>query len=61
MLDALQRDAFSYFLHQTNPANGLVADKWINFRGIQDVFMRGKGSDYFENRHERFGEITQHV
>ena len=27
MLDALQRDAFSYFLHETNPANGLVADK----------------------------------
>ena len=27
MLDALQRDAFGYFLHQTNPANGLVADK----------------------------------
>ena len=27
MLDALQRDAFGYFLHQTNPVNGLVADK----------------------------------
>jgi len=27
MLEALQRDAFSYFLHETNPANGLVADK----------------------------------
>ena len=27
MLDALQRDAFSYFLYQTNSANGLVADK----------------------------------
>jgi len=27
MLDALQRDAFGYFLHETNPANGLVADK----------------------------------
>jgi hypothetical protein len=25
MLDALQRDAFGYFLHETNPANGLVA------------------------------------
>jgi hypothetical protein len=22
---------------------------WIDFRGIQDVFMRGKGIDYFEN------------
>ena len=22
---------------------------WIDFRGIQDAFMRGKGSDYFEN------------
>ncbi len=22
---------------------------WIDFRGIQDEFMRGKGSDYFEN------------
>ena len=27
MLDALQRDAFGYFLHETNAANGLVADK----------------------------------
>jgi hypothetical protein len=27
MLDALERDAFEYFLHETNPANGLVADK----------------------------------
>jgi hypothetical protein len=25
-LDALQRDAFEYFVHETNPANGLVAD-----------------------------------
>jgi hypothetical protein len=22
---------------------------WIDFRGIQDSFMRGKGIDYFEN------------
>lgn len=27
LLDALQRDAFGYFLHETNPANGLVADR----------------------------------
>ena len=27
MLDALQRDAFGYFLHETNPVNGLVVDK----------------------------------
>jgi hypothetical protein len=27
MLDALQRDAFEYFLQETNPVNGLVADK----------------------------------
>ena len=26
-LDALQRHAFDYFVHETNPANGLVADK----------------------------------
>ncbi|MEO6095626.1 MAG: glucoamylase family protein [Fibrobacteria bacterium] len=26
-LDKLQRDAFGYFLHGTNPANGLVVDK----------------------------------
>jgi hypothetical protein len=24
---------------------------WIDFRGIQDEFMRGKGIDYFENSH----------
>jgi hypothetical protein len=27
MLEALQRDSFGYFLHETNPANGLVIDK----------------------------------
>lgn len=27
MLDAIQRKAFSYFLHETNEANGLVRDK----------------------------------
>ena len=26
-LDALQRHSFEYFLRETNPANGLVADK----------------------------------
>ena len=26
-LDALQRHSFEYFLNETNPANGLVADK----------------------------------
>jgi hypothetical protein len=26
-LESLQRDAFSYFLHETNPQNGLVLDK----------------------------------
>ena len=26
-LDALQRESFSYFVHETNPANGLVIDK----------------------------------
>jgi hypothetical protein len=26
-LEKLQRDSFGYFLHETNPANGLVADK----------------------------------
>ena len=27
MLDTLQREAFSYFVHEANPRNGLVADK----------------------------------
>ena len=27
MLDMLQRKAFEYFLHETNPANGLVVDR----------------------------------
>ena len=26
-LDKLQRDTFDYFLHETNPVNGLVIDK----------------------------------
>jgi hypothetical protein len=27
LLRALQEDAFTYFVHQTNPTNGLVLDK----------------------------------
>ncbi|ESX71645.1 hypothetical protein X759_21540 [Mesorhizobium sp. LSHC420B00] len=30
------------FIHQLSHA-------WIDFRGVQDAFMRSKGSDYFEN------------
>jgi hypothetical protein len=30
------------FIHQ-------LSHVWIDFRGIQDAFMRGKGIDYFEN------------
>lgn len=30
------------FIHQ-------LSHVWIDFRGIQDAFMRSKGSDYFEN------------
>ncbi len=30
------------FMHQ-------LSHVWIDFRGIQDAFMRGKGMDYFEN------------
>jgi hypothetical protein len=26
-LDALQREAFAYFVHEANPLNGLIADK----------------------------------
>jgi hypothetical protein len=26
-LDKLQRDSFDYFLHETNPVNGLVIDR----------------------------------
>jgi hypothetical protein len=26
-LEKLQRETFAYFLHETNPANGLVIDK----------------------------------
>jgi hypothetical protein len=34
--------AGSFFTHQ-------LSHIWIDFRGIQDGFMRGKGIDYFEN------------
>ncbi|MDQ3089118.1 MAG: hypothetical protein M3Q78_11060 [Acidobacteriota bacterium] len=34
--------AGSLFMHQ-------LSHVWIDFRGIQDEFMRGKGIDYFEN------------
>jgi hypothetical protein len=32
------------FIHQ-------LSHMWIDFRGIQDEYMRGKGIDYFENSH----------
>jgi hypothetical protein len=32
---------------------------WIDFRGIQDEYMRGKGIDYFEN--SRRATISQHA
>ena len=42
----LYGQAFLYagplFIHQ-------LSHMWIDFRGIQDEFMRAKGSDYFEN------------
>jgi len=28
-LEKLQRETFRYFLHETNPANGLVIDKTV--------------------------------
>src|SRR5450759_5315379 len=34
--------AGSFFTHQ-------LSHMWIDFRGIQDAFMRDKGMDYFEN------------
>lgn len=34
--------AGSLFIHQ-------LSHVWIDFRGIQDEYMRGKGIDYFEN------------
>ena len=34
--------AGSLFIHQ-------LSHVWLDFRGIQDAFMRGKGIDYFEN------------
>ena len=35
-------DAGPLFIHQ-------LSHVWIDFRGIQDAYMRGHGSDYFEN------------
>src|SRR3979409_118900 len=32
---------------------------WVDFRGIQDAYMRGKGIDYFEN--SRRATITQRL
>jgi hypothetical protein len=37
MLDAIQRGAFGYFLHETNRANGLVLDKtWADWPAIEN-------------------------
>ncbi len=40
------------FIHQ-------LSHVWIDFRGIQDAFMRGKGIDYFENS-RRATYVQQH-
>ena len=32
---------------------------WVDFRGIQDDYMRGKGIDYFEN--SRRATLSQHA
>src|SRR6476469_10793107 len=42
----------SLFTHQ-------LSHIWIDFRGIQDSFMRGKGIDYFEN--SRRATISQRM
>ncbi|MCZ8547942.1 hypothetical protein OOJ09_27510 [Mesorhizobium qingshengii] len=39
------------FIHQ-------LSHVWIDFRGVQDAFMRSKGSDYFEN--SRRATLVQH-
>jgi hypothetical protein len=44
----------------------LFSHAWIDFRGIQDAFMREKGSDYFENTrcavcvHREYGARNPH-
>jgi len=49
----LEKDWGSYYGYehlQFEPLFGhQYSHVWVDFRGIQDVFMRGKGIDYFEN------------
>jgi hypothetical protein len=42
------------FIHQ-------LSHLWIDFRGIQDEFMRDKGIDYFENSHRATYTQQQHA
>lgn len=37
------------YLHSPPSFTHQLSHAWIDFRGIQDAFMRGKGIDYFEN------------
>ena len=46
--------AGSLFIHQ-------LSHCWIDFRGIQDEFMRGKGIDYFENTRRATYVQRQHA
>jgi hypothetical protein len=38
-LERLQHQSFSYFLHETNPDNGLVIDKIVQ-QVIEDILRR---------------------
>ena len=45
----IPRESISVTNFAFGPMFGHQYSHWIDFRGIQDAFMREKGVDYFEN------------
>ena len=55
-LEKLQRESFDYFLHETNPANGLVIDKTaVNWPASIAATVFPKAAMH-EDMHQRAGQ-----
>jgi hypothetical protein len=50
VLEALQRAAFGYFQHETNPANGLVIDRKRMRLGVSVALRPQSGADHHHDR-----------
>lgn len=55
-LEKLQRESFDYFLHETNPANGLVIDKTAVNWHASIVATVSPMAAVHEEMHQRSGQ-----